>query len=137
MQLKPLRIAVVDDDHVYQFIINRTLSKLNIDSKIQSFSNCADFYNFLRRNITDAKLMPDLVLLDLNSPFMNGWEFLDAYSALRDSIAKEIHIYLVTSSVDPEDGIKAIEHPLLQGFFQKPILPEQLQEIVSKACLNY
>jgi CheY-like chemotaxis protein len=133
--LRPIRIAVVDDDQVYQFIINRTVSKLTLDSKILSFSNCADFYNFLKRNLSQPQLLPDLVLLDLNSPFMNGWEFLNEFKSLKNSIPKEMHIYMVTSSVDPADSRKADNYDELSGFFQKPILPEQLYQIAVKASV--
>lgn len=126
MHLKSLKIAVVDDDQIYQFIINRTLAKLHSDSKILNFPNCADFFNFLKRNFSNADLLPDLVLLDLNTPFMNGWEFLESYKEIKNSLKKDIGIYLVSSSVDPNDFEMAEKDPNLSGFFCKPLTPEQL-----------
>lgn len=132
--MKSLKIAIVDDDQIYQFIINRTITKLHPDSKILNFPNCADFYNFLRRNTEDASLLPDLVLIDLNTPFMDGWEFLAAYDTLHPQLAKLPQIYLVTSSVDPNDVSRADEHQTLAGFFSKPLTPEQLLETIHDVC---
>ena len=128
---------MVDDDQVYQFIINRTLTKLRPESKILNFSNCGDFFNFLKRNITTPTLLPDLVLLDLNTPFMNGWEFLESYDTIKDSIPKHMEIYLITSSVAPNVAVMANENAHLCGFFSKPLKPEQLLEIMHKVSIKY
>lgn len=125
----PIKIAVVDDDQIYQFVINRTLTYIVGSSKALNFSNCADFFNFLKRNASSEDLIPDLVLLDLNTPFMNGWDFLTAYEALGPALAKRPVIYLISSSVDPNDYQKALNNDLLAGFFSKPLTPKQLAEI--------
>ena len=127
---------MVDDDQIYQFIINRTLTKLQPDSKILNFSNCSDFLNFLKRNATTPTLLPDLVLLDLNTPFLSGWEFLELYNELKGSLPKQISIYLVSSSVDPNDQAMARECQNLEGFLSKPLTPELLNEIINKVALK-
>ena len=136
MHLNSLKIAVVDDDQIYHFIISRTVSKLHQDSKILNFSNCADFFNFLKRNITDNDQLPDLVLLDLNTPFMNGWDFLELYKEIEPSLEKHMEIYLVSSSVDPNDAELANNNSHLSGFFSKPLTPEQLLEMIQKISLK-
>lgn len=136
MNINPLKIAVVDDDQIYHFIINRTLSKLQQDTIILNFSNCADFFNFLKRNITNNDHVPDLVLLDLNTPFMNGWDFLESYKEIQPSLEKHMEIYLVSSSVDPNDAEQANNNSHLSGFFSKPLTPEQLLEMIQKFSLK-
>jgi len=132
----PLKIAVVDDDQIYQFIMQRTFDRISPESKILNFSNCGDFYLFLKHNSSDPTLIPDLVLLDLNTPFMNGWEFLDAFKELEKSLAKIPEIYLVTSSVDPNDLEMAKGPELLTGFFVKPLKPEQVLEVIHKIAVK-
>jgi CheY-like chemotaxis protein len=134
--LKQLKIAVVDDDQIYQFIINRTISNLSPESKIVNFSNGADFFNFLKRDTTLDSQLPDIILLDVNTPFMNAWEFLPAYEKLQFSLNKKMDLYLVTSSVDPQDEANALNHSLVTGFFSKPLKPEDLAEILEKAAIR-
>ena len=130
--MNPFKIAVVDDDQIYQFIINRTFTKLHPDSKILNFSNCADFFNFLKRNGAESDLIPDVVLLDLNTPFMTAWEFLALFEALKHNMQKIPQIFLVTSSIDPYDEEQARQTPGLAGFYCKPLTPENLAEIFAK-----
>ena len=69
---------------------------------------------------------------------MNGWEFLDAYSQLKNTLQKRIEIYLVTSSVDPNDEFMANENPDVAGFYSKPLKPEELTEIIKAVVIkNY
>jgi two-component system, chemotaxis family, chemotaxis protein CheY len=136
MQLRLLKIAVVDDDQIYQFIINRTISNLYPESKILNFSNGADFFNFLKRDTTTAEQLPDLVLMDLNTPFMTAWDFLKSYEDIAASLEKQPAIYLVTSSIDPQDEAGANENPRVSGFFSKPLKPEDLMEILDKAAIR-
>ncbi len=136
MHSNPPKIAVVDDDQIYQFIINRTLAKLHFNSKILNFPNCADFFNFLKRNSTNTDLLPDLVLLDLNTSFMNGWEFLESYEGIKSSLKKDPDIYLVSSSVDPNDLDLAEKNPNLSGFVSKPLSPEQLLEMIDRVAVK-
>lgn len=134
MPLRSLKIAIVDDDQIYQFIMHRTLTKLDPSLKVLNFSNCADILNFLKRNADNSQLLPDLLLIELNTPFMNGWEFLNAYKEIKGSLCKTIDIYIITSSVDPNDQIKAAAQEDLSGLYTKPITPDQLQQTIHKAC---
>jgi len=134
--LKSIKIALVDDDQVFHFIVNRSLINLYPDSKLLSFSNCADFFNFLKRNLDDTSLIPDIILLDLNTPFMSGWEFLDCYEAIEGNLMKRPEIYLISSSIDPQDVEKAQYFNSVSAFYSKPLAPEQLLEIIEKAAVK-
>lgn len=133
MPIRSLKIAVVDDDQIYQFIMHRTLTKLDSSLKVLNFSNCADILNFLKRNVENSQLLPDIILVELNTPFMNGWKFLDAYKELKNALAKQLDIYIITSSVDPNDQLKAAAQEDLCGLYTKPITPDQLSYTIQRA----
>lgn len=133
LALKSLKIALVDDDKVFHFIINRSFVNLYPDCKILNFSNCADFLNFLKRNMGDTALIPDVVLMDLNTPFMSGWEFLERYEILERDMLKRPDIYLISSSIDPGDVEKARQFNSVSRFYSKPLLADQITEIMEKA----
>lgn len=72
---------------------------------------------------------PILVLLDLNMPVMDGWEFLDRFS---DELAERYpncKVVILTSSVDPRDEDRAKNYPSVIGFLSKPLSMDRVKEL--------
>lgn len=76
--------------------------------------------------LNDSEL-PDIILLDINMPIMDGWQFIELYSALIEQHpTKEIKLYLLSSSIDLNDHKKAKALSAVNGFIIKPIKKEDL-----------
>jgi CheY-like chemotaxis protein len=71
--------------------------------------------------------LPQLIILDLNMPVMDGWEFLHAFVEL--NVEEEITIYMVTSSIDDNDRRKALQYEKISGFVIKPITSQMFQKL--------
>jgi CheY-like chemotaxis protein len=61
------------------------------------------------------------VFLDLNMPGISGWDFLDFFSHFDNNVKSCVHIYIVSSSIDPADKTKALTHPNVISFISKPL----------------
>lgn len=70
--------------------------------------------------------IPDFILLDINMPGMNGWEFLEALEVAAIPNAVLPKIYILSSSLDPEDQAKAQSAVLVKGFISKPLDVDKL-----------
>ena len=128
-------ILLVDDDDDTNFFNRRLLLKMDIAEKIQVAENGREALDFLSNNghflINGNNYpVPMLILLDLNMPGMNGWEFLEEYHKLPAEQKGKIVLVMLTSSPNPEDAERAKENENVAGFANKPLSMEMMKKIL-------
>ncbi|RFZ90310.1 response regulator [Mucilaginibacter conchicola] len=131
--MKKISIAcVVDDDEIYTFSVKRIIAKADIAEKTIFFHNGKAALDFVIENRQNTGELPDLILLDLNMPVLDGWQFLDEFKALVPAIHKKITVYIVSSSIDEADYAKAREIELVSDFIVKPLTVNHLHDILTQ-----
>ncbi|AXT51208.1 response regulator [Aquimarina sp. BL5] len=127
--MKRIDIAcVIDDDPIFVFGIKKVMQLINFCEGIMVFKNGQDALNNLRAIISAKEKLPDVILLDLNMPILDGWQFLDEF--VKIPCEKEILIYVVSSSVDPEDVLRAKSFDGVSDYIVKPISVAKLKEVL-------
>jgi CheY-like chemotaxis protein len=124
-------IWVVDDDVIYQTIIQKLIKKAGVFSAHSSFMNGKEAINTLANTIQESEYLPDVILLDINMPVMDGWEFMEEIKMMKSKISKKIIIYIVSSSIAIEDKNKSKTFTDIFGYIPKPISVDDLISIVS------
>lgn len=123
-------VCIIDDDEIYQFTVTKTIKNHNLAKKILVFSDGELAIQFLLDNIGNNENVPDVILLDINMPIMDGWQFLEEYVHLKPRIGKKIIIYLVTSSIDPVDVERAKKISEISDYIIKPVTPGKLKDVI-------
>ncbi len=119
-------ICVIDDDHIYQLIIEKIIRRAAIFGKSTAYKNAAHAF----QQFKDPEFaLPHLILLDINMPIMDGWEFITQLSSCRPNLKDETKIYIVSSSIATADKLKAASFKEISGFLSKPVSVQKLQEI--------
>lgn len=121
------RIAVIDDDEVFQLIIKKQIEMKSITCEIMKFFNGEEAINYLNANIHEPDQLPHMIMLDVNMPIKDGWEFLEDYETLPQRVKSSITLYMVTSSVIQSDIDKAMKDSNIKDFISKPIPSERLE----------
>jgi CheY-like chemotaxis protein len=131
--MKNKTIWVVDDDVIYQTIINKLIQKSGVFSAHYSFLNGKEAIIALNNTLEiNEELIPNIILLDINMPIMDGWEFMEEIKKIKSKINKQIIIYIVSSSIAIEDRNKSKTFTDIMGYIPKPITVDDLIAIVSK-----
>lgn len=123
------KIAIIDDDQVFQMIVSKQLSVNKIDCEVLKFFNGEDAFQYFETNSNNLDGIPDFVMLDVNMPIKDGWDFLEDYKTLPESIRNKVKLYLVTSSVMKSDIEKAKKEQEVVDYVSKPVSKERLAEL--------
>ncbi|OOG63749.1 response regulator [Flavobacterium sp. A45] len=129
-------ILLVDDDVATNFINKKIIQKADIIEHIQVALNGKEALEYLCNkgkfeSIENQYPQPQLILLDINMPVMDGWEFIEAYRDLEIENKENIVIIMLSSSFNPADKAKAESIPEISEFRQKPMSKEALLEIIA------
>jgi len=134
---RPVSVLLVDDDEINNFISIKLIKKALLNTEIMACLNgkfaIDQLYDIQKR---DPSKLPDYILLDINMPIMNGWEFLDEYKRLNIDPSGKTKIYIISSSVFSNDINKARSLARRGTLCCPPILPLsfiQLKKVPSGA----
>lgn len=129
--MKKFDIAcVIDDDEIYTFTIKRIIANSQIAEKTLFFPNGKLGIDFFKEYVHQTDSLPDLILLDINMPVLDGWQFMDEFVKIRPLIQKKVTIYIVSSSIDEADFDKAKTYEHISDFIVKPVSVDKLKKMV-------
>lgn len=110
----PVSIVIIDDDPITIFLAKKTLFNFDPEIIISSYnSGETAIKTLLKKDL----VQPHVILLDINMPRYNGWDFLNDYAKMQSGSK----IFMFTSSVDPNDYIKSKTFENVKGFISKPL----------------
>ncbi|MGC4041730.1 MAG: response regulator [Flavobacterium sp.] len=125
-------VFVVDDDKIFHFIIKKLLVSNNINVEPEFFENGLQAIEGIKNKLDKEEAPPDLILLDINMPILDGWQFLEEFKAIKNRIQKEISIYIISSSDNTVDRNRAKDfQDEIKDYYLKPITIDGLKSIFS------
>lgn len=124
-------IALIDDDLSFQFVSKKLLKASGHAHRLLQFHDGLEAINYFEAHHNAPEELPDLIFLDINMPYLDGWQFLDRLSLL-GMPSKPMTIYIVSSSLSPVDMDKAATYKMLSGYEVKPITKEKINEILER-----
>lgn len=124
-------ILLVDDDEITNFYNQHLIQKMGIAESVETSLNGREAIQFLTTPINGAFPTPDMVLLDINMPIMNGFEFLEMHDSLPEEQRARSVFMMLTTDLMPEDRDRTARSSTLSGFFNKPLSEDELHEGIS------
>lgn len=119
---KILNVLLIEDDTIEIMKLNRTISSLKLNHNIIEANNGEEALKILEQK----EVLPDIILLDLNMPKINGIEFLSILK--KDSLLKHIPTIVLTTSNNQKDLLECYKIGIA-GYVLKPL---RYEDYVSK-----
>lgn len=131
-------VLIVDDDKTTIFLDKIFLNNLLPDLEVNTAENGEEGLDFLRAHLNDAAFGNCLLVLDIEMPVMNGWQFLEAYEKEFSQEQKD-KILLIVLSIHSNDEVKkrAMSYPSVKECLLKPLSDERFRELINKYYPNF
>ena len=122
------KVCIIDDDKLYVSLISKMIEKNGFADELQIFQNGREALEYFSQAIDNPnEILPTVILLDLNMPVMDGWEFLRAIEPYAQKMLERgIKLNVVSSTINPKEKDKAENHQIVNNFITKPISKEAI-----------
>jgi CheY-like chemotaxis protein len=121
-------VLIIDDDPIFVFVIQKLFFKIGSDYKIDSIKNGQLGLDYIDELYRNNQQLPDVILLDLNMPMLDGWQFLEEIET--KPFKDQLTIYMTSSTVDPIDYERAKHYKTVKRFISKPLSIEDIESIL-------
>ncbi len=130
------KLCIIDDDDLYKLLLKKSIKNLGNNVDILTYSNGEEALLGLSAFKDSPDLLPDLILLDINMPIMDGWEFMEKFVDVKKHLKKSITIFIASSSIAKQDLEKSKSFNEISGYIVKPILKDTVANLlISKKAL--
>lgn len=129
-KIKPMykikTVCIINDDDIFTFILKKSITKLNVCGQVLTFSNGQEAMDAFSLS---GAVLPEIILLDINMPIMDGWGFLSEFEIITAN--EKVDIYLISAHVSNEDGLKVKANKRITGILSDPTDNETIMKIVN------
>jgi CheY-like chemotaxis protein len=126
----PKIVMLIDDNDIDLKINEKVVGITKLFGDVIICRSGEEALNYLKSNLTNPSLLPDFILLDIQMPEMNGFEFLDQYKKLPGSFTEVCIIAMLSSTLDFGDIQRAEANPYVVKLLKKPLMPKILLDVV-------
>ncbi|QQT24658.1 response regulator [Sphingobacterium spiritivorum] len=125
--IETLRIAIVDDDIIFRLIFSKMLENFSeLPVQVQVFENGLEALNYFRLYQHEEDKLPHILFVDIDMPFLSGWEMMDEIMQEGINFVLHIPVYILSSSTSTTDKQKIHNYVFINEYIEKPITKDRL-----------
>jgi len=121
---------LIDDNEFDLYLYEKFIQIKKISNQIIKFSSAKESLNYLK--LHDNSPWPDVIILDIHMPVMDGFDFLKDYENFESEKRKTTQIIMVSSTLDSSDNERAIQNPSVLALLNKPLNLDELIVILKR-----
>src|ERR1700744_3813020 len=127
------KLIIIDDDPIHHKIVQYMLTKNELSKETTYTFDGKLVLDFLEENKNKITSLPDYIFLDLYMPGNSGWDFLNRFQEIYQSLKKEIKIYIVSSSIFQMDITRSKSYPFVTSYITKPLMKTVFENIKGRS----
>jgi CheY-like chemotaxis protein len=120
-QTRSRKIFLIDDDAVTNFVNTKIIKFAAPTVEVIAFTNARLALQELNQCLATPEQLPDFILLDINMPEVDGWDFLEEFVTLPQPVPEKTKVIMLTSSVDTNDIARSRTYKPVIDFLSKPL----------------
>lgn len=124
-------VLLVEDDKITNFLNERLIKKLGIVDSINIVNNGFEALEYIHSTIDSVDACPELILLDINMPVMDGFDFVNKFHQLFQEYGQKAIIVILTTS-NHSDDLNKLSNAGITDFLSKPLTENKIMSIVDK-----
>ncbi|MES2477956.1 MAG: response regulator [Bacteroidota bacterium] len=126
------KILLVDDDKITNFVNEKLITNLDIPIFIKTCFSGVCALEYLNELLNNNESGPNIILLDINMPIMNGFEFLTELELLPKDFTQAIKVVMLSSTLNEEDKKRAFKFKNVVDFLNKPLSIAKIKELITQ-----
>ena len=121
------KVAIIDDDEIFQFTTKIKFEKLGLVEDVMIFNDGEEAMQFIQSG--NKEDMPEILLLDINMPIVDGWDFLELFEKVPKEKKQMMEILMLSSSINPDDVKRAEANAYVVDYITKPVSDADVKKI--------
>jgi CheY-like chemotaxis protein len=132
MPNKTGKVLLIDDNDIDLKINSKIIKLSGFFDEILLCQSGEEGITYINTHLDDPKFWPDFILLDIQMPEMDGFEFLEIYKNFPKPFLDHCKLAILSSTLDFGDIKKAEANPLVLKLLKKPLYPNELKDLLNK-----
>jgi CheY-like chemotaxis protein len=132
MSSKRRKVLLIDDNNIDLKVNSKIITLSGLFDDIVRCESAEEGLAYLSNHIDKVDELPDFILLDIQMPDMDGFDFLEVYKQFPKELKEKCVIAILSSTLDFGDIKKAEANPYVIKLLKKPLYPKELEELLKK-----
>ncbi len=128
------KLIFIDDDPIDHFLMKHIMRDKDYFNTTTYTIYGELVLDYIEENKNSPEKLPDMIFVDLNMPLYNGWQFLERLQQMQSGINKDIQVYVISSSLRPDDKKTSAKYSFVNEFISKPVDNLQIERIMAGQC---
>jgi CheY-like chemotaxis protein len=122
-------VLIIDDSNMDRILSEEIIKNDMFSSHITSCSSVREGLSYLLSVTSHSEKLPDVILLDINMPMLDGFDFLDSFLRFPEEVRRQCTIFMISATNSPAELRRITTYPIVRKFFTKPLTSETLNII--------